>query len=498
MNSHRHFPTHATTLPPLRTHLRASRGRRLTLCGRDVPLVQSVHVMNLVQRRLVSCRQCLQVVARDQDPGPALVPTSVPTPVEIVSATSQPAPAEPRAPLWNRQDNALELARNVGWSHLLLPGTPSTRAPREKLTLTGPASPDLIDRWQEKYRDREILWLIGLGSIADGQLAALDTDVPLAGVMATELLPHTNWTISTKSPGAFHRYCRLTDPIEAYQDRGTLDAIDLKAGWNEYVVAPQSPGYAPEPGFAAGPLPALSARQWNSYITGMKMLLPRSKPKVRSSHHPAHYPAGAHDATLCPNRSLAYREEGDHYRCRGESASPWNNFLRNVAARFVYRRWVSEGRTPPSLERTMAYMHRVHENNRCHEHSYPRLNELIEQTWTRSCQRASEDGYRESQARKGRLRAEQRWGPVRGALADRNRSIIADLAAGLSTRLIALAHGVCQRTVQRIARALIETPATPPLPHGGDSKANVAPDITKRPPLQSPAITAPALKGATS
>lgn len=357
---------------------------------------------------------------------------------------------------------ALELARQLGYAHLLLPGTPSTRAPRVKLTLTGPASSKVIDEWENRYRDREILWLVRAGDIDGQQLGVLDTDIPLAGVLAEELLPYTGWTVSTKSPGAYHRYYRLTDPIEEYEDRGTLDPIDLKAGWTEYMVAPRSPGYAPEPGFGVKAPAELSAKQWNAYIRHMKTILPSPNRPARLSDRPP----SQGDGELCPNASLARHHDHDHYRCRGDSASSWRNFLRNVCARFVYRRWLSEGHRTPTFERAMSYMSKVHDNNRCHEHYYDRLNELVERTWLQSCQRASDQGYRESQRRKGRLRAEQLWAPLRKAIADRNRSIIADLNAGLSTNLVARSHGVCRRTVQRIAPPLLRPPPNP-VPHRG-------------------------------
>ena len=49
---------------PTRIHLRTSNVRRRTLCGRDLPKTNSVHVEDLARHRNVSCRQCLREVGR--------------------------------------------------------------------------------------------------------------------------------------------------------------------------------------------------------------------------------------------------------------------------------------------------------------------------------------------------------------------------------------------------------------------------------------------------
>ena len=360
---------------------------------------------------------------------------------------------------------ALELARQAGCAHLLMPGTPSTRRPRPRdVEGLGLATDHRIYGWQHHvYRDREILWLTRTGPCRDGQLAVVDTDLPLAGVLAAELLPHTDWTVSTKSPGAFHRYYLLADSIEDYE-RSTLDPITLKAGINSYVVAAGSPGYVPEPGFGSGTPPLLHAGQWNTYIRHMTALLKPPAPAQRLSDHPP-----THNDQLCPNTSLGWPREDHLYQCRGDSASSWRNFLRAVCARFVYRRWRHEGRETPSLSRTMAFMTKAHDNNRCHEHEYHKLNDLIERTWSQSCQRASDEGYAESQARKGRLRAQQRWEPFKVTITARNRSIIADHAAGLTVAAIAATHQVCRQTVYRTIPPLLRQ-SRPKIAPGGDRR----------------------------
>ena len=62
-NNHQRRPVGGMTYngrpSPTRIHLRPLRNRRRTLCGREIPMVNSVHVEDLLQRRRVSCRKCL-------------------------------------------------------------------------------------------------------------------------------------------------------------------------------------------------------------------------------------------------------------------------------------------------------------------------------------------------------------------------------------------------------------------------------------------------------
>ena len=132
----------------------------------------------------------------------------------------------------------------------------------------------------------------------------------------------------------------------------------------------------------------------------------------------------------------------------------------------MYTRWLSEGKRCPDLGRTLAYMTKAHDNNRCHEHGYDKLDDFVRRTYERACERASDEGYSESQARKGRLRAEQLWAPLRGAIVDRNRSIIAARTAGTTRSAVAEAFGISTRTVSRITTPLLR-PRRALIPQGG-------------------------------
>ena len=355
------------------------------------------------------------------------------------------------APGHDTGHEALELARRVGYEHLMLPGTLSTKKPRPKrYSLLGETTPEMIADWLHEYRDREIMWMVRCGWLRGGMLAVLDTDTPLAGVIATQKLPPTSWTVATRSPGHFHRYYLLADPIEEYEGRSDIHTISLKSGMNEVVAAPSSSGYTPEPGFGQGEPPRLTAKAWNHYIRYMKTRTGSGAARQGQARKDA-LPATSGEG-LCCNPSLGW-PRGDHpYQCHGESASAWRNFLRSVCCRFVYRRWLSEGKVAPTLSRTLIYMQRVLDNNRCHEHTYDQFDKLIRDTWERASERASDDGYRESQARKGRLRAAQLWGPSHDARTARNRAIMDSLNAGRTRAEAAREHGVCTRTVTRVRR----------------------------------------------
>ncbi len=354
-------------------------------------------------------------------------------------------------------DAALDLAVNAGYDHLLYPGTLSTKRPRGRISLAGEATPELITRWKTvDYKDRDIAWLVRGGFFNGRILAILDTDTALAGVTANSMLPDTHWKVQTASGSShYHRYFLLADDFEEYEDRGFLDEVDLKTGMNSYVLAPMNPGYKPEPGFGKADPPLLTAKVWNTYIGYMKSLRGFARPDGT-----AQVEASTTDTSeLCSNTSLGWPREDHPYQCCGPSPSAWRNFLRNVCTRFVYTRWRSEGKVPPDLTRTLIYMQRVLDNNRCHEHTYDQFTKLIRNTWKKASERASDEGMTESQARKGRLRAEQLWAPQREAIAARNRTIVESLTAGQKRAQIARDHEVSIRTVARVKR--FHTPTSP-------------------------------------
>ena len=215
----------------------------------------------------------------------------------------------------DHSDPALQLAAEAGYSHLLLPGNPRTKKPRVFYATRPEATPTLLATWQRDFHDRNILWMVRAGWYQSGQLAILDTDTPMASVLASQHLPDT-WTVSTPSNnGHYHRWFLLADDPELYDDTGQLDYITLRVGMTAVVGAPGAWGYQAQPGFGQGEPARLTAAAWNTYIRHMKRLDPPAKADAADATRslPDQLPDGDGN-DLCCNRSLGWREEGDHYR----------------------------------------------------------------------------------------------------------------------------------------------------------------------------------------